>query len=103
MFGYFKLLNRRSGENFDTTITKFLKALRSVRYTDKIMFNYDATREVPCGLVARIRGFHPRGPGSIPGMGVFYIFFSYLANYFRLLAIHNSFVNFVRIPLDFLY
>ena len=26
---------------------------------------------VPCGLVARIRGFHPRGPGSIPGMGVF--------------------------------
>ena len=26
-------------------------------------------RSVPCGLVARIRGFHPRGPGSIPGMG----------------------------------
>ncbi|MCP9264488.1 hypothetical protein DINM_022584 [Dirofilaria immitis] len=25
---------------------------------------------VPCGLVVRIRGFHPRGPGSIPGMGI---------------------------------
>ena len=24
---------------------------------------------VPCGLVARIAGFHPAGPGSIPGMG----------------------------------
>ena len=24
---------------------------------------------VPCGLVARIPGFHPGGPGSIPGMG----------------------------------
>ena len=24
----------------------------------------------PCGLVARIRGFHPRGTGSIPGMGI---------------------------------
>ena len=25
---------------------------------------------VPCGLVVRIRGFHPRGTGSIPGMGI---------------------------------
>lgn len=24
---------------------------------------------LPYGLVVRIRGFHPRGPGSIPGMG----------------------------------
>ena len=24
---------------------------------------------LPCGLVARIPGFHPGGPGSIPGMG----------------------------------
>ena len=24
---------------------------------------------LPCGLVARISGFHPEGPGSIPGMG----------------------------------
>ena len=24
---------------------------------------------IPCGLVARIAGFHPAGPGSIPGMG----------------------------------
>ena len=25
--------------------------------------------QLPGGLVARIRGFHPRGPGSIPGLG----------------------------------
>ena len=28
-----------------------------------------ADTQVPCGLVARIRGSHPRGPGSIPGTG----------------------------------
>ena len=26
-------------------------------------------QHLPCGLVARIPGFHPGGPGSIPGMG----------------------------------
>ncbi|GBO16794.1 hypothetical protein AVEN_126653-1 [Araneus ventricosus] len=25
---------------------------------------------LPCGLVVRIPGFHPGGPGSIPGMGI---------------------------------
>ena len=29
----------------------------------------------PFGLVVRIPGFHPGGPGSIPGMGS-YLFFS---------------------------
>ena len=28
--------------------------------------------------MARIRGFHPRGPGSIPGMGVSFCFFYHL-------------------------
>lgn len=28
-------------------------------------------RHIPHGLVARISGFHPGGPGSIPGAGVF--------------------------------
>ena len=28
---------------------------------------------IPFGLVARIPGFHPGGPGSIPGMGSFYL------------------------------
>ena len=28
--------------------------------------------DFPYGLVARILGFHPRGPGSIPGMGTFF-------------------------------
>ena len=31
---------------------------------------------LPCGLVVRIPGFHPGGPGSIPGMGTFFILFS---------------------------
>ncbi len=30
---------------------------------------------IPHGLVARILGFHPGGPGSIPGAGVFFFFF----------------------------
>ena len=30
-------------------------------------------RQIPYGLVVRITGFHPVGPGSIPGMGA-YIF-----------------------------
>ena len=39
---------------------------------------------IPRGLMARILGFHPRGPGSIPGVGehlfllYFYFTFSYL-------------------------
>ena len=28
---------------------------------------------IPCGLVARISGFHPGGPGSIPGVGTLYL------------------------------
>ena len=36
-------------------------------------------QEVPCGLMARIAGFHPAGPGSIPGMGelFFRIYFDF--------------------------
>ena len=26
-------------------------------------------QDIPGGLMARILGFHPRGPGSIPGVG----------------------------------
>ena len=29
---------------------------------------------IPRGLMARILGFHPRGPGSIPGVGEHFIF-----------------------------
>ena len=32
----------------------------------------------PCGLVVRIPGFHPGGPGSIPGMGTFFFLFFFL-------------------------
>ena len=34
-------------------------------FKDFLEFVYD----IPCGLMARILGFHPRGPGSIPGVG----------------------------------
>ena len=38
----------------------------------------DATPAIPCGLVARISGSHPGGPGSIPGMGeIFLVKFTY--------------------------
>ena len=30
---------------------------------------YDQVYIIPCGLVARISGSHPGGPGSIPGKG----------------------------------
>ena len=43
---------------------------------------YTKNGQIPCGLVVRIRGFHPRGPGSIPGMGNFlfscYLFLKFL-------------------------
>ena len=29
------------------------------------------TKEVPVGLAVRICGFHPQGPGSTPGLGIF--------------------------------
>ena len=29
--------------------------------------------QVPDGLGVRIPGFHPGGPGSIPGLGVFFL------------------------------
>ena len=30
---------------------------------------------IPHGLMARILGFHPRGPGSIPGVGEHFLYF----------------------------
>ena len=32
-------------------------------------------RDLPFGLVVRISGFHPDGPGSIPGVGSYFFFF----------------------------
>src|SRR5687767_7947982 len=32
------------------------------------------TARLPCGLGVRIRGSHPRGPGSIPGTGKHFCF-----------------------------
>ena len=43
--------------------------------TNHDMLNYARSwllRILPYGLVARIAGFHPAGPGSIPGMGNFF-------------------------------
>ena len=34
-----------------------------------ICFKKTKSMRVPRGLMARILGFHPRGPGSIPGVG----------------------------------
>ena len=40
-------------------------------HTYKYRFNLPHNHQVPFGLVVRIPGFHPGGPGSIPGMGSF--------------------------------
>ena len=39
------------------------------------------TLVIPFGLVVRIPGFHPGGPGSIPGVGITFLLF-YIFNYF---------------------
>ena len=36
--------------------------------------NKPFSQEVPRGLMARIAGFHPAGPGSIPGVGELFFF-----------------------------
>ena len=56
---------------------------------------YDTARltwyQVPDGLGVRIPGFHPGGPGSIPGLGVFFgiLFFlhNFMRNFFRRILI----------------
>ena len=35
----------------------------------------DKITQIRCGLVVRIPGFHPGGPGSIPGIGKYITFF----------------------------
>ena len=44
-----------------------------------VLFNLRLTpflQLIPHGLMARILGFHPRGPGSIPGVGEHFLFFA---------------------------
>ena len=43
---------------------------RVARYLYVIFVKFP--QALPCGLVVRIPGFHPGGPGSIPGMGTFF-------------------------------
>ena len=46
---------------------------------NEITNSYSFFQEIPRGLMARILGFHPRGPGSIPGVGeINFIFFTSL-------------------------
>ena len=44
-----------------------------------------AISAVPFGLVVRIPGFHPGGPGSIPGVGSYSFFFFHIVASFMLL------------------
>ena len=46
-------------------------------------------QHIPCGLVARIRRSHRRGPGSIPGTGVLFLFFLFFST--SLLQAGNAF------------
>ena len=48
-------------------------ALRNNLRTKVFVRNFhDFAQGLPCGLVVRIPGFHPGGPGSIPGMGTLF-------------------------------
>ena len=52
--------------------------------------------EIPYGLVVRIRGFHPRGPGSIPGMGKHFLLFVFRSHFsfsFFFLSVLSRFLN----------
>ena len=40
------------------------------------MTKSDESYTFPCGLVARISGSHPGGPGSIPGKGETFLLFT---------------------------
>ena len=43
--------------------------IKSAKHAEGPVFDPVQT-QVPCGLTARISGFHPEGPGSTPGMGI---------------------------------
>ena len=47
------------------------------------------SHDIPFGLVVRIPGFHPGGPGSIPGMGNFCFLLLSL-----IVTIHNTITNY---------
>ena len=52
-----------------------------------VLFKYRkwvrAISAIPFGLVVRIPGFHPGGPGSIPGVGSYLFLFFFLVSFFR--------------------
>ena len=43
-------------------------------------------RRVPRGLMARILGFYPKGPGSIPGVGEHFFFTLFLLHFFLFIS-----------------
>ena len=54
------------------------------------------TYTIPCGLVARIAGFHPAGPGSIPGMGN--NFFESSISFFQVQSQSTKLIKDFKIP-----
>ena len=48
--------------------------IKSAKHAEGPVFDPVQT-QVPCGLTARISGFHPEGPGSTPGMGIILVYF----------------------------
>ena len=56
---------------------------------------FSLSASLPYGLVVRIPGFHPGGPGSIPGVGTFlkaHIIISY-ASYYSIRSSQFSYVS----------
>ena len=50
-----------------------LNYLSYLCYLFSLTFFIVHLREVPYGLVVRIPGFHPGGPGSTPGIGIHFL------------------------------
>ena len=61
--------------------------IRLLGYNFIYIYNVFLSSVLPGGLVVRIRGSHPRGPGSIPGLGTF-------CNFKPLKKIRNCLLNF---------
>ena len=57
--------------------------------------------EFPFGLVVRIPGFHPGGPGSIPGVGM--LPFSFLQSTYTVDLFHRSLAFFLSCQCQGIY
>ena len=69
--------NTKVSSNKSYRSLSYINVLQSLRHVAYLyVYNCKTTVAITIlhGLVVRIPGFHPGGPGSIPGVGTFYIY-----------------------------